>query len=370
MNKKIFYTKPSITELEVSYAKDAVETGWGDSCYDYIHRFEDAFKSHLSASYAIATSSATGALHMGLHASGISSGDEVILADTNWIASVSPIVNLGARPVFVDIKADTWCLDPSKVEEAITSKTKAILAVHLYGNLCDMDALNSIGLKYSIPVVEDSAEAIGSIYNGKKAGTIGSFGTFSFHGSKTITTGEGGMFVTDDKKIYEKVLTLSNHGRTPGERKQFWASEIGFKYKISNVQAAIGLGQVERIDKLIERKIKILKTYKERLSFIEGLSLNPEPESGRNGAWMPTAVFSKELNIKRENLLKNFKSKNIDARVFFWPLSSLDMFKDKPENLNSWDIPQRAINLPSYHDMSEDEIKKVCDVIIKLVDRT
>lgn len=367
MKAKIPYAKPSITDLEVGYALDAAKNGWGESCYDYINRFESAFSSHLSIDYVLATSSATGALHMGLVALGISKNDEVIIADSNWIASISSVVHLGAKPVFVDIKTDTWCLDPLKVEEAITSKTKAILAVHLYGNLCDMKQILAIGKKYNIPVIEDAAEGLGSIYQNKNAGTMGAFGVFSFHGTKTITTGEGGMFVTNDQNLYKKVLTLNNHGRAIGEKRQFWSSEIGFKYKMSNIQAAIGLGQAERIDAIIKKKIEILNLYRDALLGIDGISLNPEPETGQNGAWMPTAIFDKCLNITREALLKNFEAENIDARVFFWPLSSLDMFIDQPLNINAWDIPKRAINLPSFHDITEEEITRVCDVIYKMV---
>jgi perosamine synthetase len=244
---RIYYTKPSITELEVRYAADAAANGWGDRCYEYISRFEELFKSHLDVKYAIATSSCTGALHMGLAALGVGPGDEVILADTNWIATAAPIVHLGAKPVFVDILPDSWCMDPELAEKVITPKTKAIIATHLYGNLCDMDRLLAIGEKHSIPVVEDAAEAIGSIYHGKRAGSMGRFGTFSFHGTKTITTGEGGMFVTNDPELYEKVLTLSNHGRARKQTKQFWPDMVGFKYKMSNIQAAIGCGQMENL---------------------------------------------------------------------------------------------------------------------------
>jgi len=201
MKPRIPYTKPSITDLEVRYATDAAANGWGEHCYHYILRFEDAFKGHLGVEYAIATSSCTGALHLGMAALGIGLGDEVIMADTNWIASAAPIVHLGATPVFVDILPDSWCLDPALVEQAITPHTKAILAVHLYGNLCAMDELLAIGERHGIPVIEDAAEAIGSVYHGRRAGSMGRFGTFSFHGTKTLTTGEGGMFVTDDAAL-------------------------------------------------------------------------------------------------------------------------------------------------------------------------
>mgnify|MGYP006073897575 CR=1 FL=1 len=364
MKSRIFYTKPSITSLEVSYARDAAENGWGDKCYEYVERFENLFKEHLGCSYAISTSSCTGAIHMGLAALGIKSGDEVILADTNWIASVAPVVHLGAKPIFVDILQDSWCLDPELVEKAITKKTKAIIAVHLYGNLCNMSELLEISTKYGIPLIEDSAEAIGSTYNGQKAGSIGKFGTFSFHGTKTITTGEGGMFVTNDSNLYKHVLTLSNHGRSVDQTKQFWPDMVGFKYKMSNIQAAIGCGQVERIDELTAKKKKILKTYKHAFSEYEGVKLNPEPKNVSNGAWMPTIYFDKKLGITSENLQKEFHKNNIDARVFFWPLSSLPFFKDanQPNNIFSNEIPKTSINLPSYHDMTEEEMERVINV--------
>lgn len=363
---RIHYTKPSIGELEARYATDAAANGWGSSCYAYIDRFETDFGAHVGSSYALATSSCTGALHMGMAALGIGSGDEVILADTNWIATASPIVHLGAKPVFVDILPDTWCLDPALVEAAITPSTKAIVAVHIYGNLCDMDRLMSIGEAHGIPVIEDAAEAIGSTFAGQRAGSIGRFGTFSFHGTKTITTGEGGMFVTDDPDLYETVLTLSNHGRSRGQTRQFWPDLVGFKYKMSNVQAAIGCAQVERIESLIDRKRAIMRAYRDRLGHLPGLTLNPEPAGTVIGAWMPTVVFDRGMGVTREMLMVRFAEADIDARVFFHPLSSLPIFGGTPKNPIAADIASRSINLPSYHDMTSSEIDQVATVIAQL----
>ena len=364
MTQPIAYTKPSITELEVGYASDAARNGWGSRCYDYINRLEQAFAAHLGVPYAIATSSCTGALHMGMAALGIGPGDEVILADTNWIASVAPVVHLGATPIFVDIDPVSWCLDPKKVEAAITPRTKAILAVHLYGNLCDLDELRTLANATGLYLIEDAAEGIGSVYKGKYAGSLGDFGSFSFHGTKTMTTGEGGMFVTSDADLYERVLTLSNHGRARGEKRQFWPSEIGFKYKMSNIEAAIGLAQVERLDSLMLRKRQILQAYRDGLLGVGGITMNPEPQDGVNGAWMPTAVFSRELGVTRDQVITAMKEQNIDARVFFEPLSSLPMFDPVPENHVARDIVTRTINLPSYHDMTDAEIQRVIDVVL------
>lgn len=363
MSNRIVYTQPSITELEHEYVLDAVKNGWGAKCYDYINRFEQQFAQYLGVKHAIATSSCTGAMQLGLAAAGIGAGDEVILADTNWIATVAPVVHLGATPVFVDILPDSWCLDPVQVEQAITARTKAIIAVHLYGNLCEMAELRALAEKYQLLLIEDAAEALGSEYHAQKAGSMGAFGTFSFHGTKTMTTGEGGMFVTNDSDLYERVLTLSNHGRSRYQTKQFWPDEVGYKFKMSNIQAALGCAQLERIDELVGAKRKIFSRYKALLSSYTELNLNPEPQGQLNSYWMPTVVFSEQSGIKQEQLINAFQKANIDARVFFWPLSSLPMFSAKPENQCAYEICQRAINLPSYPQLTESEQQQVVQVI-------
>ncbi|MFA5380261.1 MAG: DegT/DnrJ/EryC1/StrS family aminotransferase, partial [Dehalococcoidia bacterium] len=308
-------------------------------------------------------------------------------------ATCAPIVHAGATPVFIDIDPDTWCIDPHWVNTYVTPRTKAIIATHLYGSVCRMDYLWGIGKQLGIPIIEDAAEAIGSEYHGMKAGNSrGSFGVYSFHGSKTITTGEGGMFVTNNDDLYEKALTLSNHGRSRTQTKQFWPDEIGFKFKMSNVQAAIGCAQMQRIDELIARKRQIFEYYYEKLGHLAGVQMNTEPEGTVNGYWMPTAVFAPKTGVTREKLQEAFKRENIDARVFFHPLSSLPMFSKekvterivgsgykmpdgifrevrtywKPRNTNNkwaYDIPTRAINLPSFHDITEEEMDRVIDVI-------
>jgi len=192
---------------------------------------------------------------------------------------------------------------------------------------------------------------------------MGAFGSFSFHGTKTITTGEGGMFVTNDPELYEKVLTLSNHGRAKGQTKQFWPDAIGFKYKMSNVQAAIGCAQMERIDALVKRKSEILKFYRDAIADLDGVSINPEPAGTVNGAWMPNVVFAPETGVIREMLQNAFNDANVDARVFFWPLSGVPMFEPVKSNVNAWSIPGRAVNLPSYHELKRADQELIVSVI-------
>lgn len=360
---RILLSRPSITDLEVSLAEDAARNGWGEHCYDYIRRFEEAFAAHVGVRHAIATSSCTGALHMGLAAMGIGEGDEVILADTNWVATVAPVMHLGAQPVLVDILEDTWCLDPEAVRAAITPRTRAIIAVHLYGNVCDMDALLAIGSEHGIPVIEDAAEAIGSRHRGRRAGSMGLFGGFSFHGSKTMTTGEGGMFVTDDPALHEKVLTLSNHGRARGQVRQFWPDELGFKYKMSNVQAALGCAQLQRIEELIARKRAIFHVYQAALGEEPAVRMNPELPGTVIGAWMPTVVLSDGSALTADTLLQRFVGSNIDARPFFSPLSTLPWMQGAACGHHARHIAERAVNLPSYHDMADADIARVVGVI-------
>ena len=364
---QIYYAKPSITSLEVQYATDAAANGWGKHCYDYIERFEASFASYIGSRHAVATSSGTGALQLGLAALGIGAGDEVILADTNWIASVAPVVHLGATPVFVDILPDSWCLDPQKVEAAITPRTKAIIAVHIYGNLCQMDALAALATKHHLHLIEDAAEAIGSHWAGQFAGTRGIFGIFSFHGTKTITTGEGGMLVSQDTDLIQHVRQLNNHGRAQGDPRQFWASEVGYKFKMSNIQAAIGCAQLERIEALTSRRREIFFTYANLLSG-QPLTMNPVPDNGEvYGYWMPTVVFDKATGVTQKNVLQRFNENNIDGRAFFSPLSQQAHFSQVCSNPIASDICTRAINLPSYHEITDEDQDRVAATLLMVL---
>jgi len=357
--KKIPMARPSITEKEIDYVNDAIRTGWGETCYDYIKKFEDKFKEYIGSKFSLATSSCTGAINLAFATIGLKPGDEVIVSEISWITAVTPITYFGAKPVFVDILKDSWCIDPKKIEEAITDKTKAIMPTNIYGNLAEMDEIMKIAKKHNLYVIEDSAEALGSEYKGKKVGSIGNMGVFSFHGAKTCTTGEGGMLVTDDEELFKKAQTLNNGGRKV-DGKMFYAEIIGYKYKMSNFQAALGLAQIERVKELVERKRQIFYEYQKNLSNLP-ISMNPEPSYTKNSFWLPTVIFDKSLNINRDELMKFFKEKNVDIRPFFYPTSSMPMFMPNKNNKVAYDIYLRGINLPSYHNITSEEIKFVCD---------
>lgn len=362
--KRIPINKPSISTKEIEYVNDAITNGWGEKCYEYITKFEKLFKKYIGSKYSLATSSCTGAIHLALMAMGIKEGDEVIVPEITWIATAEPVLYIGAKPVFVDVFEDTWCLDPQKVVEAITPKTKAIICVHLYGNLCDMDAIMKIANEYNLVVLEDAAESIGSIYSGKKAGSIANAGVFSFHGTKTISTGEGGMLVTNDIEVYEAAKILNDHGRNvkDPENKMFWMRNYGYKYKMSNLQAAMGCAQIERIDDLISRKREIFFRYKSNLIGLP-CSFNPEYEWTTNSYWLPTLIFKPEINFNRSDFFTFCKKNNIDCRPFFFPLSSLPMFEFVKENKVAYEIYEHGINLPSYHELTDSDIDFVSNSI-------
>jgi perosamine synthetase len=235
--------KPDLSGNELSYVAECIESTWISSKGRFVGEFEERFAQRTGCLHATSVSNGTVALHLALLALGLGPGDEVIVPTLTYIAPVNAVTYTGATAVFADSVADTWQVDPADVARRITPRTKAIIAVHLYGNLCDMDTLLALGARHGVPIIEDAAEALGSVWHRKRAGSMGAFSTFSFHGSKTITTGEGGMFVTNDDALHKKVLMLSSHGRAVSEKKHFWPHVVGFKYRLSNVQAAIGCAQ-------------------------------------------------------------------------------------------------------------------------------
>ena len=361
--ERILIAKPDITDLEIEYVNDAIRHGWGEKCYDYIKQFEKSFVQYIDVEYAMATSSCTGATHLALAALGVSEGDEVIVPDTAWIACAAAVTYVGAKPVFVDILPNTWCMDPTRIEEAITQRTKAIMPVHIYGSVAEMDEILAIARTHHLAVIEDAAQALGSEYKGKKTGSMGDCGVFSFHGTKTASTGEGGMFVTNDTKLYERICPLADQGRVPEETRVFFPHFIGYKYKISNLQAAMGCAQIVRAEELVDRKRQIFAWYKEFFDDVDEITMNCEPRYVKNSYWMPTVIFDKSLNINLNELMKYLREKNIDSRPFLYPLSSLPMFEEKPENTVAYDLYSRGINLPTHYGLSEKDVRTVANAI-------
>ncbi len=355
---------PSITEREVSYVTDAIKNGHGKHWGDYIKKFEEKFAEYVGAKHALATSSCTGAMHMALVALGVQEGDEVIIPDLTWIATASVVCYTGAKPVFVDVLPDTWCIDPDDVKKKVTARTKAIIPVHLYGNLFDVGSVMDIAEKYGLEVMVDGAPSVGSEYHGEKTGGMFQVECFSFQGAKILSTGEGGMIATINTSLFEKIKRLSEHGRVS---QGFAIKEIGYKYKMSNLQAAMGLAQLERINDLVEKRRLIHGWYSRELEDVEGIALNPCYEADtKPNYWMVSMVLWKSFRVTRDQLMEKLRSRGVDTRPFFPRVSSFGMFQTYNSPVAAY-LSNNGINLPSAHDLTEDQVIYICDCIKEIL---
>jgi perosamine synthetase len=371
--QKIPVAGPWITQKEIDYVTDAVTNAWYGNANVYHERFEKAFAAYVGTKYAMALPTCTSALHLSLLALGVSEGDEVIVPDATWIASSAPISYVGATPVFADVDPQTWCLSAESFEACLTPKTRAVIPVDLYGGVPDMDAIRAIARRHNIAIIEDAAEALGAEYKGKRAGSFGDIGVFSFHGSKTLTTGEGGMLVTDREDLFNRIQVLRDHGRQPGDR-MFWNTEVAYKYKMSSMQAALGLAQLERMDELLQRKREQFAWYKQELAGVNGITLNFEPEGTLNAYWMVTIVLDPKLGLNKAQLMERLSQHNIDTRPFFHPLSSIPAYEDheqahlaRAQNKVTYSISPYAINLPSSLSLEKHQIEMVCNTLKKIL---
>jgi perosamine synthetase len=364
---------PWITEHEIKTVEDAMRTGWYEKPYHYVETFQKEFAKYHGRKHALMTPNCTTAIHLLLTGLGIKDGDEVLVPECTWIASAAPITYLRATPVFCDIDRQNWCIDPKSMEKKITPKTKAIIAVGLFGNMPDMDAIEALAKKYNLFLIEDSAESLGSTYKGRRAGTFGVGSVFSFHRTKTLCTGEGGMLLLDDDKLYEKCSIWRDHGRRPGGP-MYYNYEVTYKYMPFNVQAALGYAQFQRLNELVDRKREILHMYKERLKDIEDLHFNPEPDGGINSVWCTAIVFGKSHQMTKPDAIQKLADIGIPARPFFYPLSSLPAYpgaeaKYKDLNPVAYDISSRGINLSCAFNLTESQIDAITDGIRKILKR-
>jgi perosamine synthetase len=366
MTKFIPVSEPTITEKETEYVMQAVKSGWVSSLGEFINKFEDAFAKFVGTKYALTVSNGTVALHLSLVSLGIKEDDEVIVPDLTFIATANAVKYTGATPVFTDIDKDTWCISPEDIRKKITSKTKAIIPVHLYGHPADMDPILKIAKEYNLYVIEDCAEAHGAEYKGKKVGSFGHCGVFSFYGNKIITTGEGGMITTNDEKLYEIAKYLRDHAMS--KEKRYWHTEIGYNYRMTNVQAALGLAQLERINEIIQKKREIFRWYKEGLKDLKEVKLNPEKEWAKNVYWIVCLVNENFDEEKRDEFMKKLKEKGIDTRPFFYPCSMMPMYKkDEFVNCIAYEICQKGINLPSGYNLTFDDVSYICRIIKEFI---
>lgn len=363
--------EPMLAGNELKYVTEAVSTGWISSSGKYVTEFEKQFAEYCGCKYGIAVCNGTIALHLALIGLGIGKGDEVIVPTFTMIASAFAVCYTGAKPVFVDADKDTWNIDVKKIEEKITSKTKAIMPVHIFGKMCDMDAIHALAKKYNLYVLEDAAEAHGASYHGVKAGASSDIAAFSFFANKNITTGEGGMVITNNKEFYDRARYFKNVCFPLDGPRNYQHEDIGYNYRMSNVVAAIGLAQVEKADDYKGMRIRNHQLYKKYLSGVPGILFQSEPyKDCVDVCWMNTIVInSKEYGHTKDELIAYLKENEIDTRLLFTGMHKQKALQDFGCDC-SGDYPvcewltENGFYLPSASSLTEDQIKKICDLII------
>lgn len=366
MRKKISFAGPSITQKEIDYVLDGVKNGFYETFDQHVQKLEKTIAQYLGRKYALATHTGTLALHLSNTALGLKCGDEVICTDFSWVATAYSILYTGAEPVFVDIDPVTWCIDPAKIRKAVTKRTKAIMLVHSFGIPADMDEILAIAKEYNLKVIEDACPALGAEYKGKKVGSFGNFGCFSFHGAKIAVSGEGGMLTTDDEELYEKAKLYASMGRTDSKA-IFWSDYLGFQYTMANLTASLALAQVERIEELVNIKRQTYNWYSERLQKINGIKLIGEKDGTKANYCYPSILLENSAKLDRDDVLKIFKTNNIHARPAFPRMSQFPTLKHRYSNPVAEIVEKRGISLPSPANISEEDVDFVCNKLIELV---
>lgn len=358
---------PIFNGNEKKYVDDCINSTWVSSSGKYISLFEEEFAKFCNVGHALSCSNGTVALHLALLAYGIGVGDEVIVPTFTYVATANCVEYCGAKPIFVDCDPETWNIDPEKIEEVITPKTKGIIIVHVYGHPVDLDPIMEIANKRGLFVIEDAAEAHGAEYKGKRVGSIGDISTFSFFGNKIMTTGEGGMITTNNNELAVKMRQLKGQGVDPNRR--YWFPVIGYNYRMTNIEAAIGLAQLENIDWHMAQRRRIAELYKQFLKSFPSVSVQPEKSYAKNSYWMTSILLADDLP-DRDLVIQKMLEKGIETRPFFYPMHVLPMYKESVGKKTfpvSEKISSRGINLPSSGNLSESNIELICSELLKIL---
>jgi len=365
---KIPLVNPMLKNNELKYVSQAVKSGWISSQGKYVAQFEKKFQRFVSSNYSLAVSSGTTALQLALASIGIKKDDEVIVPNLTFASPVNTIVHSGAKPILCDVDLETYCLNEELIRKKITSKTKAIIIVHLYGYPVFMKNIMKLCKRKNIFIIEDCAEALGSYSKNKHVGTFGDIGTFSFFSNKTVTTGEGGMIIFKNKKFYKEAKILRDHGMS--KVKKYWHEKIGYNYRMTNLQAAIGVAQMEKVNILIKKKCKMGNIYKKYLKNLNLIKLPPERKNSKNSYWLYSIRLAGKLINKKEILMKRLEKKGIETRNCFYPINIMPAYKDlktKDSFKNSKLLSKMTICLPSSCDLNDSQIKNVAKIIKNFV---
>ena len=367
--ERISISNPVFNGNEKNYLLECIDTGWVSANGRFITEFQKQFAEFCGSKYALACSNGTVTLHLALIALGIKPGDEVIMPTLTYIATANAVRMCGAKPVFVDSDLETWNVDPKAIEAAITPNTKAIIPVHLYGLSCDMTAIMNIAERYHIPVVEDAAEAHGAKWNGRVVGSIGTIGSFSFFGNKIITCGEGGMLTTDDEDLFNTMLMYRSQGTIPSQ-KRYWHVVSGYNYRMTNMQAAVGLGQLEKVDWHIAQRRRVAKKYTELLmERLDGyVTIQKVKKEENHVYWMNSVILTDKVKKDRDQVMAEMEACNIEMRPLFYPMHIMPPFEDNSLHLPIAEkLSSRGINIPSHAGMDDEKIGYVVDCLKKII---
>ncbi len=356
--------EPTLGAQEEAYLLDTIRSGWISSNGRYIKEFERLFADFCGVAHGISVSNGTTALHLILHALGIGPGDEVIVPALTFVASANTVHYTGATPIFADVDPETWTIDPAAVAALITPRTKAIMPVHIYGHPADMMALQQLADAHNLFLVEDAAEAHGAQIGNRRTGSLSTAAAFSFFANKIITTGEGGMITTDDAALAARCRMLRDHAMPPERR--YWHDEVGFNYRMTNLQAAIGVAQMARIDEFIARKRAIAQRYHAGLADIPGLTLPVERDGYTNVYWMYSILVDAPFALTRDGLLSALRAHNIDSRPFFHPLDTLPPYHSQTPCPTALRLSRQGLNLPSSPSLTDEQVDLICATIRKL----
>lgn len=353
--------EPYIGQLEEEYVLDAVRSGWISYLGRYVGQLEQEFARLSATRHAIAVSNGTVALHLILAALNIGPGDEVIVPAFTFVATANAVAYTGATPVFADADAVTWCIDPADVAQLVTSRTKAIIPVHIYGHPADMDAINAVARAHDLWVIEDAAEAHGAAIGTRPTGGLGHIASFSLMANKIVTTGEGGMVTTNDAGLAARCRHLRDHAMQPDRR--YWHDEIGFNYRMTNLQAAVGVAQMTRVHDVITRKRQMAEIYEELLTGVPGLTLPVERPGYTNVYWMYSVLVEDAFPLCRDELIPALRACGIDSRPFFHPMDTLPMYQSATPRAVALNLSRRGLNLPSSPLVTDDQIARICDTL-------
>ncbi|USK78064.1 DegT/DnrJ/EryC1/StrS family aminotransferase [Peribacillus frigoritolerans] len=358
---RIPLVNPQFNGNEKKYVLDCIDSTWISSNGKYINEFEKKFAEFCGTKYGITCANGTVALHLALLAHNVGPGDEVIVPTLTYIATANAVTYCGGRPVFVDSEPQTWNIDPNRIEEKITKKTKGIIVVHLYGHPVDMDPIMVLAKKYSLFVIEDAAEAHGAKYKNQTSGSIGDTGCFSFFGNKLMTTGEGGMITTNDNELNQKMRLLRGQGMDPNKR--YWFPIVGYNYRMTNVQAAIGLGQLEKITFHLKKRREIVRLYNKHFqNHLDLIEVPIEKSWAQHSFWMFSILLKADVKVTRDSLIELLEHDGIETRPLFYPMHVLPPYKETSSSFPiAEDIAMRGLNLPTHSMLTEENIRYIVE---------